>query len=146
MKQEVIDFVQGKRIALVGASRSGKKFGNAIFTELKQRGYEVYLVHPEAEEIAGERTYPSLEALTGKVDGVVICVPPAKAEAPLREAVAAGIHNIWLQQGSSSPEVMAVATELGITPVTGKCILMYADPVKGFHGFHREIARVFGQL
>lgn len=70
MDQAINDFVSGKRIAIVGASRSGKKFGNSVATELKARGYQVFLVHPEVKEIGGERTYPNLAALAGQVDGV----------------------------------------------------------------------------
>ena len=146
MDQNVIDFVKGKRIAVLGASRTGKKFGNLVYTELKQRGYEAFLVHPEAEEIDGASCSPSLAALQGQVDGVVISVTPRKAVEALREAAAAGIKNIWIQQGAQSPEVMAAASELGLNPVTGKCILMYAEPVRSFHAWHRAFARLFGQL
>jgi uncharacterized protein len=146
MNAAIEEFLKGKRIALVGVSRSGKKFGNTLLTELKSRGYEMFIVHPEAQEIAGERCYPNMDVLRGQVDGVLINVPPTRAEQVLRDAVAAGIHNIWLQQGSDSPVVQAAARELGVTPVTGKCILMYASPVKSIHNWHRAIARLFGQV
>jgi predicted CoA-binding protein len=84
--------------------------------------------------------------LQGQVDGVVICVPPQQAGQVLRDAAGAGIQNIWLQQGAQSPDVMAVAGELGVQPVTGKCILMYAQPVGSFHAWHRAFAKLFGQL
>ncbi len=66
MNQAIQDFLQGKRFAIVGVSRSGQKFGNKIYTELKERGYEVYIVHPQAQEIAGERCFPNLAALKGE--------------------------------------------------------------------------------
>jgi uncharacterized protein len=146
MKQNVIDFIGSKRIAIVGASRSGKKFGNTIQGELEQRGYETYLVHPEAKEINGHPCYPNLAALQGRAEAVLICVPPAKAEQVVRDAAAAGIERIWLQMGSASAEVMAAAREAGVKPVANKCILMYAEPVKSIHGFHRAIVKLFGQL
>ncbi|NTV35435.1 MAG: CoA-binding protein [Anaerolineaceae bacterium] len=146
MDQKIQSFLENKRIAVVGVSRSGKKFGNAIATELKQRGFQVSIVHPEAQEINGEKCYPSLAALQGMVDGVVICVPPKQSNQVLREAAAAGMKNIWIQQGADSPEVSATARELGITPITGKCILMYAEPVRSIHGWHRAFAKLFGQL
>ena len=88
MNPAIVDFVEEKRVALVGVSRSGKKFGNAIHTELKQRGYEVFVVHPEAQEIAGDRCYPSLAALQGQVDRVIICLhaAPGRAGAARRGA------------------------------------------------------------
>lgn len=146
MNPAVAEFVELKRVALVGVSRSGKKFGNTILSELKDRGYQVWIVHPHAEEIAGERCYPNLSALKGQVDRVIICLPPRQAGQALREAVDAGITRIWLQQGADSAEVMTEAGKLGVTPITGKCILMYAQPVRSFHAWHRAFARLTGQL
>jgi uncharacterized protein len=146
MDQAIQDFIEGKRIAVVGASRSGKKFGNSAMTELKQRGYQVLVVHPEAQEIDGERCYPNLAAVKGQADSVWICVPPEQAQTALKEAVEAGFDKIWLQQGAQSPEALALAHDLGVTPVAGKCILMYAQPVTGFHNWHRMFNRLIGQL
>ena len=146
MDQSILDFVGGKRVAVVGVSRGGKKFGNIAYTELAARGYEVFAVHPEAKEIGGAPCYPNLAALQGKVDGVLITVPSQKAMPVLREAAAAGIKNVWLQQGAESTEATGVAQELGLNLVTGKCILMYAQPVRGFHSWHRAFAKLFGQL
>ena len=146
MDQAIQDFIQGKRLAVIGVSRSGKKFGNSIYTELKQRGYQVFIVHPEAKEIGGERCYPNLAALQGQIDGVVICVPPRQAEEAVREAAQAGVKKIWLQQGAESKDAVAVARELGVTPVAGKCILMYAQPVRSFHSWHRAFNKLVGQL
>ena len=146
MNQTIQNFVEGKRIAVVGASRSGNKFGNTVITELKARGYQVFVVHPEAQEIGGEPCYPDLAALQGRADGVWICVNPQQAEPVLRQAVQAGFKNIWLQQGAESPQASAAARELGVEPVTGKCILMYAPPVQSFHRWHRAFNKLIGQL
>jgi predicted CoA-binding protein len=146
MNQAIQEFIEGKRIAVLGVSRSGKKFGNIAYTELKQRGYQVFIVHPEAKDISGEPCYPNLSALQGQVDGVLICLPPKQAEQALREAASAGMKHIWLQQGAQSPAVLAAARELGVDPVVGKCILMYAQPVQSFHRLHRGFARLIGQL
>lgn len=145
MDSTIQDFVKSKRLAVAGVSRSGKKFGNMIYTELKQRGYQVYAVHPEAAEIGGDKCYPNFSALPGGIDGVVICVSPRQSEKVLREAVQAGIKKVWLQQGAQSPEALAAAKELGVSTVDGKCLLMYAEPVSSFHKFHRFFAKLFGQ-
>jgi predicted CoA-binding protein len=145
MKKEIEDFVQSKRFALMGASRTGKKFGNAIADELTLKGYEVFLVHPEAKEISGRTCYPNLAALKGQVDAVIICLPPAKAKQAVMDAADAGMKKIWLQQGSQSPEVLAKAKELGLSPVSGKCIMMYAEPVNSLHKWHRAFNKLFGQ-
>jgi predicted CoA-binding protein len=146
MNQAIQDFVAGKRIAIVGVSRSGKKFGNSALNELKQRGYQVFVVHPLVKEIAGESCYPDLASLSGRVDGVLVCVLPEQALNVMRQAAAAGIRNVWLQQGAESPAALALARDLNLDIVTNRCILMYAAPVRSFHGWHRAFVRLTGRL
>jgi predicted CoA-binding protein len=146
MDQAIQDFIKCKRIAIAGVSREGTKFGNTAFTELSARGYQVFAVHPEAKEIAGTPCYPSLAALQGQVDGVLVSVPSQQAISVLREAAATGLKNVWLQQGAESPEVLALARDLGLNLVAKKCVLMYAPPVRSFHGWHRFFAKLFGQF
>jgi len=146
MDAAVEDFITSKRLAIAGASRSGTKFGNAAYKELKTRGFEVYLIHPEADSIDGEPCYRNLSDLKDKVDGVVVSVPPAQAEKVLHEAAEAGVRNVWLQQGAETMDLLKLGSDLELNMVSGKCILMYAPPVRGFHGFHRFIAKLIGQL
>jgi predicted CoA-binding protein len=148
MNTQIQNFISGKRIAIVGASRTNDKtkFGNMAAIELKRRGYEVYLVHPQAETINGQRTYPNLGALKGRVDGVLVSIPATKGAEVLREAAAARLQNVWLQRGAESPELIKLGGELDLNLITGKCILMYAQPVRGFHAIHRFVTRLSGQL
>lgn len=146
MDPTIETFVQNKRVAVVGFSRSGKKFGNAAYKELKERGYQVFAVHPHADQIDGEKCYPNLAALKGMVDGVFLCVPPREVVPVLREAAEAGIRHVWMQQGSESAEAVQLGKELGLQVVSGKCILMYAPPVRSFHAFHRFVMKLIGQL
>lgn len=146
MDTAIQDFVSSKRIALAGVSRSGKKFGNSAYKELKTRGYEVFLIHPEAKEIEGEPCYPSLAALNGKVDGLLVCLPANQAKTVLQDAAAIGLRNVWLQQGAENQELLALGKDLDLNLVSGKCILMYAPPVRSFHKFHRLINKWTGQL
>lgn len=146
MKQAIIDFVAGKRIAVVGVSRNGHKFGNNAVKELSAKGYEIFIVHPEAKTIDGMVCYPNLASLKGKIDGVLVVVPPAKAIGVLEDAAVIGVKNVWLQLGTTSNAVIARGRALNLNLVENKCILMYAAPVIGFHNFHRNIVRFFGRL
>lgn len=146
MNPLIEQFVSSKRIAVVGMSRSGKKFGNMAARELKQKGYEIYPVHPEAEEIDGLACYPSIKSLNGKIDGVWISTSPKNVPGLLEEASLIGLKNVWLQQGAWSKEVQEVIDELKLPVVSKKCIMMYAPPVKSVHKFHRTIKGIFGQL
>ena len=146
MDPRITGFIQQKKLALIGAARDGKSFGNYAAKELKQRGYELLLVHPQAKEIEGQACYADLKAVHDQVGGVIVCVPPAQAEGVLRQAAELGLKRVWLQQGAQTPQLVTLGEQLGLEMVSGKCILMYAEPVKSFHQFHRFFAKLFGGL
>jgi hypothetical protein len=146
MKNAIEEFIKSKRIAVVGLSRTSKKFGNNAFVELSKRGYQVFAVHPEAAEIGGTLCYPNLGALHGKVDAVLVCIAPGGVPEILKEAARSGIRNVWLQQGAESSEAVALGKELELNLVVRRCILMYAPPVEGFHAWHRAFYRIFAKL
>ncbi|MBI9048732.1 MAG: CoA-binding protein [Anaerolineaceae bacterium] len=144
MELSVKEFVAQKSIAVFGASRSCSKFGNTLANELKQRGYQVRLVHPEADEIDGEKCVNNIEEIKDEVSAVVISLPPKAAVQAIRDSAQSGIKHIWLQQGANGIETNKVADELGVKPITGKCLLMYAEPVTSYHKFHQFFAKLFG--
>jgi hypothetical protein len=75
------------------------------------------------------------------VHAVLVVVPPQQAIEVVRDAAAAGIRHVWLQQGAESPEAVRVGAELGLNVVSGECILMFARPT-GIHRAHRWIRRL----
>ncbi len=145
MDQKIQNFIDKKKVAIVGASRNGKKFGNSAAKELQERGYEILYIHPEANEIDGHSTSPNLEAVKDRAESVWVNVPAEQAEAVLRDAAAAGLLNVWLQQGADSPDLVKLGDELGLELVSGKCILMYAEPVGSFHKIHQVVWKLIGQ-
>lgn len=138
------DFVSQRTLAVVGVSRSGKKFGNAAARELRQKGFRVVLVHPEAQSIDGERCYGSLLELPEKVGGVLVVTSPSQTEKVARDAVAAGITRIWMQQGAQSEAAIRYCEEQGVQVIHGECILMFAEPT-GVHKIHRFLRRLLGK-
>ena len=145
-QSQVSDFLSQRKLALVGISRSGKKFGNAILKDLPAKGYQVYSVHPTAAEIDGHPCWPSLLQLPEQVGGVVIVLPPSETEKVVGDVAKAGISRVWMQQGSESPVAIRYCEESGISAVHGECILMFAEPTAFFHRAHRWIARMFGKV
>lgn len=139
-------FVEEKRLALAGASRSGKKFGNVILRELVGRGYDVVPVHPDAGELEGLRCVRDLAAVGGKVDGLVVVTHPGEAARLVAAAGAAGIRKVWLQQGAGSAEAEAEARKAGVALVQGHCLLMFLPGTKGIHRFHRGLWGLLGKL
>lgn len=144
-KVDVEEFVAQPVLALVGVSRKPEKFSNATMKELRAGGHKVYPVNRNGGEAEGEKLYTSLSELPEKPGGVLIMVKAADAESVVREAAAAGIPRVWLQQGAVSDAALKAARELGLKTVSGECILMFAGENK-FHGVHRFFNRVFGML
>lgn len=139
-------FLAARRFALAGASRGGRKFGNTLLRELLKRNLPVLPVHPEAAELEGLPCVPSLRDLPQPVEALVVCLPPARVPDMLRQAREAGIAHIWLQQGSVSPEALALGRQLGLEVVAGECLLLHLEPVRGPHALHRWLWRLLGKL
>ena len=138
-------FLSARALAVAGASRQGRKFGNVVRRELARKGWQVLLVHPEAAAIDGCPCVARVADLPRDVGGLVVSVPPAQAEALVREAAAAGIRRVWLQRGSESAAALAVGREAGVDVIHGQCILMYANP-GGIHRVHRWLVQMAGKL
>lgn len=145
-KAAVEDFLAQRTLAVVGVSRAGRKFGNFAFKALKAKGYRLFPVNPHAEEIEGERCYPSLRALPEPVNAVLIVVPPTESEQVVREAALAGISRVWMQQGAESEAAIRFCQQNDMGVVHGECILMFAPPVSSFHRFHRWLWGILGKL
>jgi len=142
----VDEFISSKKIAVVGVSRKKTKFGNAIYKELKQKGYDVFAINPNINIFEGDTCYPDLRSLPEKIDGAVICVSPVQTEMVVKDAKKAGIKKVWLQQGSQSDAAIKYCKENGIDCISNECILMFAQPSAFIHRAHRWIWGALGKL
>lgn len=143
--QAVIDeFLQQKRIAIVGVSRKTQEFPNTVFRKLRERGYQVLPVNQSASEVEGVPCYPSVRDLPEPVDGVIVMVPAARAAAVVADCEAAGIRRVWLHKGagvgSVSPEAVAAARKAGMSLVDGACPHMFFGG--WLHNCHRYFTRL----
>lgn len=120
------EFLEQPVWAVVGASRDETRYGHRVLVALRKAGYRAYAVNPKADEIAGERAYPSLSDLPEKPDVVDTVVPPAVTLATVKEAVKLGVGRIWMQPGSESEEAIQLAEESGIQVVHHACAMVGA--------------------
>jgi predicted CoA-binding protein len=144
-KEAIQDFINQKKIAVVGASRKKSKFGQIVCKELKEKGYQLFPINPNAEEILGMSCYPDLFAIPDAIDGVVLVIPPLETERVVREIVRIGIPRVWMQQGAESSVAIDLCKQNNISVVHGECILMFAQPLGFFHNFHRLIWKIIGK-
>jgi len=110
--------------AVVGASRDPQKYGYQVYKDLKNAGYEVYPVNPKAQEILGDKCYPSLENLSIKPDVVDVVVPPKVTEQVVETCKKLGIIKVWMQPGSESGGAIKFCEENGIQIVHGMCVMI----------------------
>ena len=68
IKDAAAEFLSHRRVAVTGVSHSRDHGSNAVYTRLRDRGYEVFAVNPNANEVAGDTAYHSLSAIPGGVE------------------------------------------------------------------------------
>lgn len=130
VKEAAAAFLENKRIAVTGVSRTPANHGgNIVYKRLKERGYEVFAVNPNATEVEGDTCYPDLKSIPGGVDAVVMATRPEVTEQTMRECADLGIRHAWMHRsfgaGSVSDEATVYGRAHGITVIDGGCPLMF---------------------
>lgn len=145
-KEAASAFLANKRIAVTGVSRKPRQHGsNYVYKRLRDRGYEVFAVNPNADQVEGDRSYHDLTSIPGGVDAVVIATAPDEAAATMRECDQLGIRQVWMHrsygEGSVSQAATAYGREHGITVIDGGCPLMFEPTADFGHKVMRVIYR-----
>jgi predicted CoA-binding protein len=109
-------------IAVVGASTTPGKAAYAIPRTLVAAGFRMVPVNPRADEIHGQKAYPTLADVPEPVDLVDVFRPAAEGPGLARQAVAIGARGLWLQLGIVSAEARRIAEEAGLDYVEDLCI------------------------
>jgi len=112
------------RIAVVGASNNPAKYGNIIVLNLLRQGFQVLPVNLRETTIAGLPVYRSLVEVPKPVDIVDVVTPPSVTRRILKDAEAAGIELVWLQDGSFDDAVLAEAAAAPFQTVHHACIMV----------------------
>lgn len=110
--------------AVVGASKDPKKYGHQVYKDLREAGYEVYPVNPNAEEILGDKCYHDLQELPKKPDIVDVVVPPRVTEEIVKVCKELEITKVWMQPGSESETAIKFCHDNNIDVVHGICVMV----------------------
>jgi predicted CoA-binding protein len=142
--QSIQDFIKQKKIALAGVSRKKSKFGNVIYRELKNKGYDVYAIHPNLKEYDNKECFHSVSALPNDITALVINTKPEVSKELFVQAKEKGIKHIWLQQGAADKAMLENLPNDGINVICKQCLIMFTNP-SGIHGFHGWLKKTFGK-
>jgi predicted CoA-binding protein len=151
IKDAALVFLGSKRVAVTGVSRTpGSHGSNAVYKRLRHRGYEVFAVNPNADEVEGDRAYHDLHSIPGGVEAVVIGTRPELADETMRECAELGIKQVWMHRGPGGGSVSATATaygrEHGITVIDGGCPCMFGPTADLGHKAMRFIFTLSGNV
>jgi predicted CoA-binding protein len=151
VKDAAAEFLSNKRIAVTGVSRTPKSHGsNIVYRRLRRRGYQVFAVNPNAEEVEGDRSYHDLGSIPGGVDAVVIGTGPGMAESTMHECGELGIKKVWMHrsfgEGSVSDAATGYGRKRGITVIDGGCPCMFDPTADLGHKAKRLVCALTGNL
>jgi hypothetical protein len=151
IKDAASEFLANKRIAVTGVSRHPDGHGsNVVYQRLRERGYEVFAVNPNADEVEGDRSYHDLRSIPGGVNAVVIGTRPETAEETVRECAELGIEHVWMHRGPGAGSVSEAATEYGrergIAVIDGGCPCMFGPTADFGHKAMRFVFTLTGNV
>jgi len=148
---EAVEFLHAGRIAVVGASDDQKNFGGTVLRALTDHGIEAVPVNPHHDQVGGQPCYAGLADVPGQIEGVLVMVAGPAAVEAVRQALARNVPRIWLFKGLGGPgavsdEALALCAALDTPVIAGACPLMFLEPVKGAHRFHRALRHLNGSV
>jgi len=149
VKEAASEFLANRRVAVTGVSRNPQNHGsNIVYQRLRQRGYQVFAVNPNAHEVEGDACYRDLKSIPGGVDAVVIGTRPEHAESTMRECAELGITHVWMHRsfggGSVSKDAADYGRQQGIQVIDGGCPLMFEPTADAGHKAMRFVFTLAG--
>jgi uncharacterized protein len=115
------------RIAVVGASRNPKKYGNIIMRNLLAKGYSVLPVNPREPEIEGVEAYASVNEVPPPVHIVTFVTPPVVSSRVLDTLDPGVAEALWFQEGAFDAQVVRAAEARFPVVVHGACIMVVSN-------------------
>jgi len=129
---EAEEVLRYRTIAIVGLSRNPEKDSYKVAEFLKSKGYRIVPINPNAEDILGEKAYPSLrdlpENLKAELEVVNIFrrsedVLPIVKEALEISKRYGNIKAIWMQEGVINIEAAEAAKKAGLIVIMNRCMM-----------------------
>lgn len=132
--QDLAKFFQADSVALVGASSTPGKIGNAVLDSLANYEYKgrVFPINPKRDEVMGQKAYPDLTSIPEPVELVVVTIALAHVPDVLRECAQVGVRNVVVVSGGGKElggeskrleqEIGKLADELEVRVIGPNCI------------------------
>ena len=96
---------------------------HGVSAYMQAQGYRIVPVNPQVAEALGEKSYPTLLDVPGKIDLVDVFRRPEFVDEILDQAIQLKIPAIWLQEDVINERAAAKARSAGMFVVMDLCIL-----------------------
>ena len=113
-----------RTIAVLGLSPRPERTSHRIAKFLIDRGYTVFGVRPDVDEILGRPCYPRLADVPQKIDMVDVFRRRDTLAGHTEETILAGASSLWFQLGLVEEDSALRAQDAGIEVVMNRCIMI----------------------
>ena len=115
-------------VAVFGMSTNPSKPAHYVPAFMIEKGYDVFPLNPDAEEIAGRPAFKAIADIPEKIDILNVFRPSEQCLKVVEEAVnrkrrKGDIQLIWLQEGIISEDARKLAEENGIDFIQNHCMM-----------------------
>jgi predicted CoA-binding protein len=114
---------QVKTIAVVGLSDSPMRISHDVSEYMQRQGYRIIPVNPRIASALGEKSYPALSDVPGKIDIVNVFRRSVFVPGIVDEVIRLKLPVLWLQEGVVDEAAAEKARQAGIFVVMDRCIL-----------------------
>ena len=114
---------QAKTIAVVGLSDNPMRVSYDVSEYMQRNGYHIIPVNPAIASALGEKSYPALSDVPGKIDIVNVFRRSVFVPDIVDEVIRLKLPALWLQEGVVDEEAAEKARQAGIFVVMDRCIL-----------------------
>ena len=119
------EFLGCRRFAVTGVSREPANHGsNVVYTRLRERGYDVVAINPNAETVEGDRCYPTLADVPGEIDLLNVFRRSEDIPKHTDEILSKKPKAVWFQLGIRNDEVAEKLADAGIKVVQDLCLMV----------------------
>ena len=83
------------RLAVVGIPRDPKEFGQRLYADLRQWGYDAVPVSPHLTSVGDAPVYSRVQDIQPGVDAALLLTSPALNEQIVADCAEAGVKRVW---------------------------------------------------
>jgi predicted CoA-binding protein len=121
-----------------------------VYQRLRDRGYDVFAVNPNAEEVEGDSCFDRITDIPDGVGAVVIATNPVDSAHVMQDCIDAGVTRVWMHRsiggGSVSADARTLGRQNGVTVIDGGCPLMYGKASDFGHRMMGTVLRITGAV